>query len=146
MIQHRLELLMPHTNSDEHSRIFGPEGPLGTFANKVRIAQAFGLFDRAMRKRIDIIRAMRNAAAHCVDPIGFDEEPFRSAVVQLAGPSTRERVGKLSDTEMRYFFELTCMGISALINSGEERESEEERINFVLTGDQPPSWHDKAGG
>ena len=32
-----LESRMPGLNSDERTRLFGPEGPLGTFANKTRI-------------------------------------------------------------------------------------------------------------
>lgn len=64
-----LEAGMPSLSADEKSRLFGTDGPLGTFSNKIRLAQGLSLFDRAMRKRFDVVRAMRNAAAHCVTPV-----------------------------------------------------------------------------
>ena len=137
MLAHRLEQMMPSLNSDEHSRIFGPDGPLGTFANKTRIAKGLGIIDRTTSKQIDVIRAMRNAAAHCVTPISFADKPLKDGVLQIAPCNLRPQIKLLEAGALRDYFELTCMSINSLLISGNPHESDEDRLQTVLSGVLP---------
>lgn len=47
--------------------------PLSSFAAKTVVAHALGIFDDETKRQIDRIRTIRNAFAHSVLPIGFDE-------------------------------------------------------------------------
>lgn len=123
-----LENHMTNLNTEERQRIFDFQGPLGTFSSKIRIAQGIGLIDRQLRKDIELVKSMRNAAAHCVDPVNFSDEPFRSAVILLCPEKYRVELLELDGRQLRTFFELTA---SALWRSimGKEPPSVEERIN-----------------
>jgi hypothetical protein len=48
------------------AKLFDPEkgGPLGSFAAKIRVAYAMGLFGPQTRDELDCIKAVRNAFAH----------------------------------------------------------------------------------
>jgi hypothetical protein len=63
---------MPTLNSDEKDRIFNFEGPCGSFSNRIRLAQGLGLIDRQTRKHIELIKEMRNVAAHSYSRVTFD--------------------------------------------------------------------------
>jgi hypothetical protein len=75
---------MMHLNSDERSRLFGWDGPLGTFAAKVRMAHALKYFDRRTFKIAEVVREMRNACAHSRQDISFRDEALRDGILLLA--------------------------------------------------------------
>jgi len=89
MLVDRLERLMPSINSEERARLFQFEGPLGSFSNRIRMAQAFEIIDRPTRKRVELIKEMRNAAAHCHARIDFKTPQIRTAVAALFGKEPR---------------------------------------------------------
>ena len=146
MIEHMLEAQLTGRlsglNSTEKGKLFGIEGPLGTFANKTRIAKGLGIVDQDTAKQIDIVRAMRNAAAHCVDPISFNDAAIKNAVTQLAPEGMRAKISKLSEQKRRTYFELTCMSICKLLISGSHRQTDEERLKIVLTSALPDASPD----
>ena len=139
----KLEDKMPSLNSDERTKMFSPEGPLGTFANKNRIAFGLGVMERAVSKKIDVIRAMRNAAAHCIKLVTFTTTEFRDGVQQLADPKHRSQIAVFNSRQLRHFFSLVCIDICQLIDHGEPLQSDQERIDMVLSGLQQSASHDK---
>src|SRR6185312_6201249 len=48
-------------DAEARARVFGPEGIIGTYANKTWIAYSLGIIDRDARKDIDLVRHIRNA-------------------------------------------------------------------------------------
>lgn len=70
---------MVNLNSDETSRLFGPDAPLGTFSAKIRLAQALGILERQEARAVDILREMRNACAHCRGDISFKQAELTNA-------------------------------------------------------------------
>lgn len=92
MLVHRLQFLMTGINSDERDRIFNFEGPCGSFSNRIRMAQALGIIDRATRKQIEIIKEMRNVAAHSHAPVNFSTPQIREAAAALLPPHARTEV------------------------------------------------------
>lgn len=131
MLEAQLEVKLSGLNSTERGKIFSPEGPLGTFANKVRMAKGLKIMDQATAKQIDVIRALRNAAAHSIEPMAFSDPPIKNAITQMATDKAKAKVAKLNVAELRYYFELTCMNISTLLNSGKHQNSDAERLQLV---------------
>jgi hypothetical protein len=95
-IQHRFVDL----NSDEKSRIFGPDAPLGSFSAKLRIAHALGLLNRKEMMQIDLLREARNACAHNRGPISL-KTPQLSAVIDLFVKSEGDWIAKHEDPKIR---------------------------------------------
>jgi DNA-binding MltR family transcriptional regulator len=68
------------------SEIFGFDGPLGTFAAKIKLAYAFGIFGPATHHDLELIRLMRNQFAHCRRPLQFGMPAVRSMCAHLQLP------------------------------------------------------------
>lgn len=60
-----------------------PDAPLGTFSAKIAMAHAVGLITDEMRGQMDQLRAIRNAFAHAVKPIDFDNPTIDAACRKL---------------------------------------------------------------
>ena len=78
-----IKRMWPHLNSDEKDRLFGYNGPIGSFSNKIKIANGMGLISREIASKFDLIREMRNACAHSREPVSFQAEPIFDAVICL---------------------------------------------------------------
>lgn len=55
----------------------GNNGPLGTFSNKVMFAHALGLIGEEARSDLNIIRKIRNKAAHQMDPFSLSDQQMK---------------------------------------------------------------------
>jgi hypothetical protein len=49
-------------------QLFGQNGPLGTFSNKISMAYSMGIFAETTRHDLTLIRELRNGFAHCQLP------------------------------------------------------------------------------
>ena len=146
MLGAQIEERVPGLNSDEKSRIFGPEGPIGTFSNKISMAKGLQIIDRHDARRADIVRCMRNAAAHCVSPVRFSDEAFKDAVAQLTPSDLRPKVKALDEFGLRHFFVLTCMSLSSTINGRGPTGTPEELYSQVYELARPGALLDKPAG
>lgn len=81
----RIKRLMPGINSEESARLFSYEGPIGSFSNRIRMAQALGVIDRTTRRKFEMIKEIRNVAAHCHARLTFGTPEIRDAVASLFG-------------------------------------------------------------
>lgn len=104
----KLKERMPDLNRDEQARLFGFEGPCGSFSNKLRIGHALGLFSRSTRRKLEVVKELRNAAAHAHGEINFDTPAVREAMVGFVTPAYREPVSKLPALVLRRLFERIC--------------------------------------
>ena len=107
---------MTGANSDERTRIFDFEGPCGSFSNRIQMAQALDIIDRETRRRLDIIRLMRNAAAHAHPSLTFDTPEIRAAVWHLIGAEPRQT----DPFVIRTFFGTICMVVMVTITGKRE--------------------------
>ena len=55
----------------DQNRLFGSDGPLGTFASKITMAYSFRLIGPDTRHDFDLIRNIRNQFAHSRRPLQF---------------------------------------------------------------------------
>ena len=104
-----LKARMPSLNSDEQAAIFNFEGPCGSYSNRIRLAHGLGIFDRATKRRIEVIKEMRNTAAHSFAPIRFDVPQIVQAVAQLFPPNTRTEIMGWDLPRVRAAFMQYCM-------------------------------------
>ncbi len=76
----QLEGRMRDLSSRMRDRIFGFEGPLGTFSSRMKLAYALEVIDYETYQDLDTMRSMRNACAHSRRDISFENEALRKAL------------------------------------------------------------------
>lgn len=86
-IKHRLKVTDKY-----YEKIFGFNGPLGTFDNKIRMGYALEIFGDEMLENLNVIKSIRNAFAHSRLPINFDTPEVVSACELLIKPKIRTDV------------------------------------------------------
>ena len=125
---HELTNKMPSINSDGRSTVFQFEGPCGSFSNRIRMAQALGIIDRGTRKRLDLIREMRNVAAHAHADVGFQTPEIRAAVLALFDVKHRELLGAMLPPVLRRAFEYLCSCLNLQITGDDQTEAIEAML------------------
>lgn len=99
---------MPTLNSDEMTRIFDFNGPLGSFSAKIFMAQAMGIIDRPLRRKLDLIREMRNVAAHAHVSVNFETPEIRTAALEHFDPDLRKLFEIFGKDSVRRGFQYIC--------------------------------------
>ena len=105
--------------------IFGINGSVGTFSNKIQMAYALGLIDRQARNEIDLIREMRNACAHSRKPISLDQPALKAVCLQVLG-----EVGTALTTDTATALRLAFMLKATML---EEQVVSGKRISIAAT-------------
>jgi hypothetical protein len=67
----------------EENRIFGYDGPLGSFSAKIKIGFALGIYGPETRAHLDTIRAIRNTFAHSRKPVTFETPAVAAECAKL---------------------------------------------------------------
>ena len=136
MIEHfitsKLEEHMSALNGEERDRLFGVEGPLGTFSSRNRTAFALGFYERGTSRQIDVIRSMRNAAAHCVATVSFTDLVFVNAIAQITEPKLRGHISGFNGHQLRHFFTIKCCALASKIVNGDTDDSDNRLVAMVL--------------
>lgn len=114
MLVSRLGRLMPDINGDERARIFHFEGPLGSFSNRIRMSHALGIIDRPTKRKIEILKELRNVAAHCHKPMSFDLPQVRGAIAQLFHKGA-EVFDDEKGSEIRTLYSVACNSLAYVI-------------------------------
>jgi hypothetical protein len=60
-----------------------PTAPLSSFSAKISVAHALGVYGDEIRSQLDRLRIIRNAFAHSIRPITFDEPLVRKECFRL---------------------------------------------------------------
>ncbi|HEX3664784.1 MAG TPA: hypothetical protein VHU23_06105 [Rhizomicrobium sp.] len=63
----------------------GPGSPLGSFSAKIALAAALGIIDPSEREDLDTIRIIRNAFAHSVTHVGWNDKEVSDLCETLHG-------------------------------------------------------------
>lgn len=69
--------------TDENG-LFHGTGPLATFAGKVRVGFAMGVFGRNVRNDLTIVDNIRNSFVHGPDPLAFESDEIAIQCAQLS--------------------------------------------------------------
>lgn len=98
-------------------RLFGANGPLSTFANRIDFAQAFGFLPSAICADLHLVRKIRNHFAHHPLNASFSHSPVREWIASLT--SSREvnlgddKTFKLKDPRTAYLISAGMLMILA---------------------------------
>jgi hypothetical protein len=69
-----------HTSGKMYGRLTGDSGPLNTFAQKIALGRALGIYGNDTLHNLDYIRLIRNAFAHSHAPINFETKEVSDAI------------------------------------------------------------------
>jgi hypothetical protein len=82
ILEHLIIARFVELSSNRKRALFGQSnGPLSTLSSKIELGFALGLFNEERRQSLHLIREVRNAFAHRMDPISF-EDPGISVIVE----------------------------------------------------------------
>jgi DNA-binding MltR family transcriptional regulator len=70
---------------------FRPDGALGTFASRIKIAYLMGLIDKSTKSDLDLIRRIRNEFAHVREDIRFTSQTVKARCRELQVARAYER-------------------------------------------------------
>lgn len=85
-------LLRQTLNSEEKRILFDYNGPLGTFSSQIAIAYALGAMRELTRDDLDLLRIIRNGAAHSAQIFSFDSPETIAMCKALKIPDSESKV------------------------------------------------------
>lgn len=88
---------------------FGPQGLVGTFSAKANLAHALGLISTPARELIDVLRHLRNLAAHVQQSITFETSSVRQAALSMMCDDSRVFAENNGSESMRDMFVVSCI-------------------------------------
>jgi hypothetical protein len=111
-------------DDDGYKRLFENDGSIASFSKKNWMAYAMGIVDEAYRKKIDLIREIRNACAHSRKPISMKDEVL-SAPCKVVIADFLPVLSDSSPEALRHAFVLKCSLIIHYVLTGEKVEGPE---------------------
>lgn len=131
MLEYEILKRLPVLQTDNAARkqMFEQDGPISSFSLKIKMAYALGIIDKDYRKRIDLIREIRNACAHCRKPISLAVPEFQAVVKVVIADMLPGLINQEPST-LRSAFVITTSFVSHYIVTGEKVEGEEAQTAF----------------
>lgn len=97
-------------NSRDRKSLFGFEGLAGTFSTKITLAYAMQWIGPNTRHDLDLIRALRNHAAHSMSPIEFSVPEIQAVCAELRTPDAVDAILRLGPSPLALAHALTPDG------------------------------------
>lgn len=132
-----LKRRMPTINADEQDRLFNFEGPCGSYSNRIRMVQALGIIDRPTRRQIELVKEMRNAAAHCHTAIQFDTPAIVDAIAHLVPVAFRDEVLSADRAFLRALYDRLCSNLNMAVCDPSAMNPYEEIMQIVRESQTP---------
>lgn len=129
---------MPHLNSDERSKLFDFNGPIGTFSNKIAMANALGIISRQTMRKFDLIREMRNACAHSREHVSFKSEPIYNAIVCLVHDMRIFIPSAEDEGEIKMSFLLFGILMIATVYTGSVNDGHAKVVEYMQMNPEKP--------
>jgi hypothetical protein len=108
-------------------KMFENDGTLATFSKKIEMAYALGIIDNDYRKKIDLIREIRNACAHARFPLSLEKKELQDACKALYHDMWAGLVDHKPIT-LRHAYVGKCSFIGHYILTGEKIEGDEAQM------------------
>jgi len=131
-LEYQIYERLPGLKHDEEARkrLFDNDGSVASFSKKLWMAYAMGIVDKDYRKKIDLIREIRNACAHSRKPISM-----KTTVLQAACKAViKDTLADLKDQSpktLRDAFVVKCSLINHYIHTGEKIEGMEAQVRHL---------------
>jgi DNA-binding MltR family transcriptional regulator len=97
-------------SSNQKNALFGRMAPLSTFAAKIELGFAIGLYSRNAYENLNMVREVRNKFAHKFEPLTFEHKKI---IELIHKPDRMHTISKASATPKAEFI-LTCSILGAL--------------------------------
>ena len=88
------------------------QAPFSSFANKISVAHALGIYNDLTRSQLDEVRAIRNAFAHTMQPIDFDHFVISAACNNLNPSLVSGKPFASSSPRERFMGTIVLLGIA----------------------------------
>jgi hypothetical protein len=98
MVEHALDMRLREQfkrQDDDTWKALVDEGPLGSFAHKIKAGYAFGLFEDDVRTNLDVIRHIRNAFAHSRKLLPFNHRLILRQLTRVKAGNTLDEGDRL---------------------------------------------------
>lgn len=100
---------VPMSDEEADTLFHAQSGPLASFAARIRVGRAIGIYENKVTRYLDVIRRVRNAFAHSLAPMAFaDEEVMRECILLPASNLKSEVQDKFNPSEARAKYASTC--------------------------------------
>jgi hypothetical protein len=120
-------------SSNRKDALFGPSnGPLSGLSSKIELGFALGLFNEERRQSLHLIRKVRNAFAHKMDPISFEDPNIFEIVEAGMTPKVKAYTAMSSRTKFLFTFNIVFIFL------GFTASYPDIRMNVL---DSEPSYH-----
>lgn len=105
-------------NGDRHRRIVDallqPDGPLGSFASRIKLAYLLGIITVSLYSDLEIMRKIRNSFAHGRQTVRFSDQSIKDRCRSLAGAQAFQRgAGPIRSPRQKFlisaFFATECL-------------------------------------
>lgn len=129
MMEHKILAQLPGLKDDEatRKRMFEQDGQLASFSKKTEMAYAMGIIDKDYRKKIDLVREIRNACAHSRLPLSMDKKVLRDPCEVVISDFINDLKDRKPRT-IRTAFVAKCAFISHYVATGEKLEGVEAHL------------------
>ncbi len=114
----------------------GSDAPLGTFASKIKMGRALGIFDEKVQTRFETVKNIRNAFAHALRPLDFEHPSIVAAVRTLLPKAMPLEDTSMSPARKRYIAFCWSMGIK-LYQLANEHGGKEMPIHMSIDDRMP---------
>ena len=123
VLEFEISKRLPGLLSDATARkkIFEHDGLIATFSKKTEMAYALGIIDKDYRKKIDLVREIRNACAHARFPLSMKKKVLQDACKGLMADMWADLADHRPET-IRNAFMVKCTFIGHYILTGEKIE------------------------
>jgi hypothetical protein len=120
---------LPGLHKDEAARkkMFEHDGLISSFSKRIEMAYALGIIDSDYRKKIDLVREIRNACAHSRFPLSLDKKVLQDACRALMADMWPDLMDHEPRT-IRMAFIVKCTFIAYYILTGAKIEGFEAQI------------------
>jgi hypothetical protein len=88
-LQTALTQKISHLDRDELSSLFGANGIISSFSAKIQMCYAFKIINESQKKKLNIIREIRNAFAHGVLDMSFETDQIHDVCRMLPPPKAQ---------------------------------------------------------
>ena len=105
-----LSRLLPNASNKVKGEVFSNDGPLSTFSKRIVFAQAAGIISPTVAKQMNIIRRIRNAAAHAHAAVDFSLDEVKQAIATMFQDDHEKAddVETFSQAKVRNFYLQIC--------------------------------------
>jgi hypothetical protein len=79
-----LSRFVPLSDTEIEAQFFGKNANFGTFSIRTDLCYMLGLIHKGEKRDLDIMRRVRNAFAHGTEPLTFESDPVKAAVLSLS--------------------------------------------------------------